>query len=102
MATVSDAFHALFRALEQGDERAFDDLWVVDDPSITRFGLEDLRGRELRFDWVELEVHERTEVAWANAHGRAVVDGDERSLRVTGVLVHNYAGWRWHTLHLST
>jgi hypothetical protein len=29
------------------------------------------------------------------------VDGKARPVRVTGVLLHGYAGWRWHTLNAS-
>jgi len=99
VATVSQAFHALFAALERRDDRAFDELWLVDDPTVTRFGVDDLRAQAPRFEWRELEVHERAEVAWVNARGSILVGGTPSPYRVTAVLLHTYAGWRWHTFN---
>jgi hypothetical protein len=118
VATVADAFHALFRAFgEDRDVEAFTALWVVDDPSITMWGSdlweqaegadavrrlgEALVGDEdaLSFEWDELQIHERAEVAWVNARGSIVVGGTPSPYRVTAVLLHTYAGWRWHTFN---
>lgn len=98
--TVGEVFHDLFRAYADGDDDAFASLWVVDDPSVTRWGL-DPSAKGVSFDWDDLEIHKRAEVAWVNARGRVGEAGRSRPCRATGVLLHNYAGWRWHTLNLS-
>lgn len=120
MATVAEAFHALFRSFcEERDVDAFAALWVVDDPSVTMWGSdlweqaagpdairrlgEALVGveEELRFEWDELQIHERAEVAWVNARGSILVDDARSPYRITAVLLHGYAGWRWHTFNGS-
>jgi hypothetical protein len=121
MATVAEAFHALFRAFcEERDAEAFAALWVVDDPSVTMWGsdlweqaegLDAVRrlgetlanvDEELRFEWDELQIHERAEISWVNARGSILVGGEPSPYRVTAVLLHTYAGWRWHTFNGST
>jgi hypothetical protein len=120
VATVAETFHALFRSFgEERDVDAFAALWVVDDPSVTMWGSdlweqaegpdgirrlgEALVGvdEELRFEWDELQIHERAEVAWVNARGSILVGGGRSPYRVTAVLLHTYAGWRWHTFNGS-
>jgi hypothetical protein len=120
VGTGGDAFHALFRSFcEERDAEAFAALWVVDDPTVTMWGSdlweqaegldavrrlgEVLAGaeEELGFEWDELQVHERAEVAWANARGSILLGGERRPYRVTAVLLHTYAGWRWHTFNGS-
>ncbi|HEU5361710.1 MAG TPA: nuclear transport factor 2 family protein [Gaiellaceae bacterium] len=120
MVTVADAFHALFRSFcEERDAAAFAALWVVDDPSVTMWGSdqweqaegpdavrrlgETLAGdeEELGFEWDELQIHERAEVAWVNARGSIFVGGERSPYRMTAVLLHTYAGWRWHTFNGS-
>lgn len=98
--TVGEVFHELFRAYAEGDDDTFASLWVVDDPSVTRWGL-DLSFERAAVDWDDLEIHKRVEVAWVNARGTITEAGRSRPCRLTGVLLHNYAGWRWHTLNLS-
>ncbi len=120
MATVAGTFHGLFRSFGEGrGVGAFAALWVVDDPSVTMWGSdlweqaegpdairrlgEALVGvdEELRFEWDELQIHERAEVAWVNARGSILVGGERSPYRVTAVLLHTYAGWRWHTFNGS-
>jgi ketosteroid isomerase-like protein len=120
VATVVESFHALFGAFcEQRDPEAFAALWVVDDPTVTMWGSdlwEQAEGpdavrrlgetlsaveEELAFEWDELQVHERAEVAWVNARGSILVSGGRSPYRVTAILLHTYAGWRWHTFNGS-
>jgi hypothetical protein len=120
VATVAEAFHALFRSFcEERDVDAFAALWVVDDPSVTMWGSDlweqaegpdAIRGlgealvgveEELRFEWDELQIHERAAMAWVNARGSILVDGARSPYRITAVLLHGYAGWRWHTFNGS-
>jgi ketosteroid isomerase-like protein len=117
--TIQETFDALFRAItDDRDVDAFVALWA-DDPDVTLWGsdlaerdrgIEQIRAHgegiagsahEIRFRWDDVDVHERGDVAWVNAHGRLAVDGAEQPYRATAVLVRGDAGWLWHTFNGS-
>jgi ketosteroid isomerase-like protein len=118
--TVAAAFERLFHAAcEARDIDAFMALWIVDEPAITMWGsdleeraegLDAIRAlgeaiisseQQIRFEWDEVQIHERGDTAWVNASGSIEVDGARRPYRLTAVLERNFAGWRWHTFNGS-
>jgi ketosteroid isomerase-like protein len=117
--TIRETFDALFRAVtEERNVDAFVALWA-DDVGVTLWGsdlaqrdhgIEQIRvhgeviagsDHELRFYWDDVDVYERGEVAWVNAHGRVSIDGAEQPYRLTAVLIRAAGGWRWHTFNGS-